>query len=99
MPNLIFKTTHYDQDAEVRMIAFVEIMENPERRVDFSVSTNAEMQVQNNRKSFKSILKCIEFCGRQGMVLRGHLDDDATSDDDSCNKGNFFSSSPNQNES
>ena len=42
--------------------------------------------MQRNRQVLRSILKCLEFCGRQGIALRGHRDDETSS---SFNKGNF----------
>ena len=34
----------------------------------------------------KSLIKCLQFGGRQGIGLRGHRDDDT---DNFLNKGNF----------
>ena len=31
--------------------------------------------VEMNRRFLTSIVKCLEFCGRQGLALRGHKDD------------------------
>lgn len=32
-------------------------------------------QFASNRTFLQSIISCIEFCGRQGIALRGHRDD------------------------
>ena len=36
--------------------------------------------MKKNRRSLTSILKCQEFCGRQGLALRGHRDDSKAPD-------------------
>ena len=52
------------------------------------MNSQAAEQVRKNMIFLTSILKCIEFSGRQGIALRGHLDDNMVQDD--INKGNFF---------
>ena len=52
------------------------------------MNSQAAEQVRKNMIFLTSILKCIEFCGRQGIDLRGHRDDNMVEDD--INKGNFF---------
>ena len=80
----------YHKDAEARMDAFVSTtcMVNPEKRTDLSLSSQAAEQVRKNREFLKSVLKCIEFCGRQGIALRGHRDDGTA--DELSNKGNLY---------
>ena len=56
-------------------------------RVDHCISMQIREQVASNRTFLKSIISCIEFCGRQGIALRGHRDD-ATSTG-ILNEGNF----------
>ena len=41
-----------------------------------------------NAQVIKSLLKCVSFCGKQGLSLRGHRDDSTASD--ASNKGNFI---------
>ena len=60
----------YHKDAEARMDAFVSTMVNPEKRIDLSLSSKAAEQVTKNREFLKSVLKCIEFCGCQGIALK-----------------------------
>ena len=50
------------------------------------MSLECAQQVGRNCQFLKSIISCLEFCGRQGIALRGHKDD-STSDD--FNQGNF----------
>ena len=78
----------YHRNAEARMDAFVSSFTRPDSRIDRLMNSQAAEQVQNNRIFLTSILKFIEFCGRQGIALRGHRDDSTVEDD--INKGNFF---------
>ena len=43
--------------------------------------------VSQNTQVIKSLLKCVAFCGKQGLPFRGHRDDSTASDSD--NTGNF----------
>ena len=45
-------------------------------------------QVSRNAQVIKSLLKCVSFCGKQGLSFRGHRDDSTASDSD--NMGNFI---------
>ena len=55
-------------------------------RVDHCLVSESHKQVARNRQFLKSVISCLQFCGRQGVSLRGHRDD-ASSDDH--NQGNF----------
>ena len=68
------------------MNASVKTYEHPSTRIDASVTDESCKRVQQNRQILSSVLKCLQFCGRQGISLRGHRDDDT---DCSFNKGNF----------
>ena len=54
-----------------------------------SLNETYSIQVQRNRKVLKSIMDTVQFCGRQGIVLRGHRDDSMHLDDQCNNPGNF----------
>ena len=56
------------------MDAFVKTHQNPSSRIDQTITTDATKQVEKNRSFLHSIIRCIEFCGRQGISLRGHRD-------------------------
>ena len=45
-------------------------------------------QVSRNSKVVKSLLKCVAFCAKQGIPLRGHRDDSTASE--SAKTGNFI---------
>lgn len=59
-------------------------MNNPEKGVTISVKYNEKFE--ENRDILTSINKCLEICGRPGIGLRGHRDDNTIS---SFNNGNF----------
>ena len=58
------------------------------------MNADSTILIEKNRHVLKSILKCIEFCGRRGITLRGHRDNDtqidtAEKDSHHTNTGNF----------
>ena len=67
---------------------FIKTMENPVAQVDNCISTEVETRVISNRKFLRTVIHAVEYCGRQGIVLRGHRDD---GDIFNCNfnQGNF----------
>ena len=67
---------------------FKKCMENPQKAVHAQLSHQVNHQIEQNRKIIASIAKCVLFCGRQGIALRGHRED-ATADT-SSNRGNFL---------
>ena len=46
----------------------------------------ADYYSSTKKRNTLASIKCIEACGRQGIALRGHHDDDTST---SFNKGNF----------
>ena len=78
----------YHQDSVARMAAFKAISSNPVGNVATLLDNARKEQVTRNTEVIKSPLKCIAFCGKQGLSLRGHRDDSTTSDSD--NHGNFI---------
>ena len=53
----------------------------------FILCTTGKEIVEKNRRFFTSIVKCLEFYGRQGLAPRGHRDDSAAPD--KRQKGSF----------
>ena len=49
----------------------------------------ASETVERNKRFLKSILRALEYSGRQGLALRGHREDEATLGNNAINKGNF----------
>ena len=78
----------YHQDFMTRMAAFKESCSNPVRNVATMLNKVHEEQVSRNAQVIKSLLKCVSFCGKQGLSLRGHRDDSSASD--ASNMGNFI---------
>ena len=54
--------------------------------MDHCLTSEAKTQIARNRQVLKSMIACLEFCGRQGISLRGHRDDSTSG---SLNQGNF----------
>ena len=62
------------------MNAFCATISQPDKRVDAIISTASQEKVAKNRAILTSIIKCVEFCGRNGIALRGHRDDSTSTD-------------------
>ena len=87
-----FKThscLEYHKDSMARMQAFLSTSENTASRIENKITSNAAATIERNRRFLKSILRVIEYLGRQGLALRGHRDDGNINDDEVINKGNF----------
>ena len=80
-------SVHYHQLSKARLMAFIVTMENPSQRVDFAINLEAQQLVKRNHAVLTSTVKSLEFCGRQGISLRGHRD---YSKCDVINKGKFL---------
>ena len=50
-----------------RMAAFKETCSNPTHNVATMLNTALKEQVSRNTKVIKSLLKCVAFCGKQGI--------------------------------
>ena len=70
------------------MAAFKESCSNPTHNVATMLNTARKEQVSRNVKVIRSLFKCVAFCGKQGISLRGHRDDSTASE--SSNTGNFI---------
>ena len=79
-------TCEYHMNSMAKLKSFNATYAHPSTRVDMLLSDEITTRVQKNRDTLASIIKCIEACGRQGIALRGHRDDDTSA---SFNKGNF----------
>ena len=78
----------YHQDSRTRMAAFIESCKNPVHSVATMLNKAHEEQVSRNAQVIKSLLKCVTFCGKQGISFRGHRDDSTALD--ASNMGNFI---------
>ena len=80
-------TSH--RTAKARMDAFISTYGKPSSQISFMLSSSEKDIVKKNQEFLTSIIKCVEFCGRQGLALRGHRDDSTTVD--KKHQGNFRS--------
>ena len=78
----------YHINSVSRLSAFRVSYLNPGSRIDVNLTSGNDERIAKNRSVLKSLVKCLEFCGRRGMALRGHRDDDKTPSE---NPGNFKS--------
>ena len=58
------------------MHEFMKIMENEELGIDYILDRKLKDRVEKNRAILKYIKRCLEYCGRRGIALRGHRDDE-----------------------
>ena len=79
----------YHKDSMEKMHSFLSCFKNPTTRIDQSITQTSAAVVSRNRQYIASILRAIEYCGRQGIALRGHRDDGPLFDEASSNRGNF----------
>ena len=61
--------------SKAKMHAVVSTYMQPSSKLSFIHCTTGKEIVEKNRRFLTSIVKCLEFCGRQGLALRGHRDD------------------------
>ena len=81
---------NYHKQSMARMNGFLETQKNPAKRVDTSMNDKSKEIIEKNKSFLKSIIKCIEFCGRQGLAIRGHRDSGSYGAHDKLeNEGNF----------
>lgn len=66
----------YHLSSMSRMMVFMQTHTNPARRIDLNISEETSVRVETNRQVLFAILKSLIYCGRQGISLRGHRDDD-----------------------
>lgn len=78
----------YHKTCMARLLAFKESCLNPLQNVSTMLSESHDKKVAKNAQIVKSLLKCVCFCGRQGIALRGHREDSTAPED--SNMGNFI---------
>lgn len=65
----------YHQDAMAKSEKFVYNMRNPEATIKCKLNEEVAKQISTNRQILASVFKCVIFCGKQNLALRGHRDD------------------------
>ena len=78
----------YHLDSMAKMEAFKESHENSSQSIANLLQSAREERIIKNRQVIACLLKCIAFCGRLGITLRGHRDDYTA--DPLVHKGNFY---------
>ena len=68
-------TCDYHSNSMARLNSFMNTYSDSSTRINIVIADGALAQVKKNIESLRSIIKCLEFCGRQGIGLRGHRDD------------------------
>ena len=72
------ETLQYHVTSMARLLEFKNKFYNPSTRIDHNVNEDSVERVKTNRSiltAITAIIKSIEFCGRNGIVVRGHRDD------------------------
>ena len=67
----------YHMNSNTKLRSFIETFKDASRRIDVTVSDENTKTLKRNRNILESIIKCLQFCGKQGLALRGHRDDDS----------------------
>jgi hypothetical protein len=88
IPIVLSMSTDYHQGSLAKLKAFQSTYLNPSTRVDATITHDADEKIRTNKSILKSVVKSLLFCGRQGIALRGHRDDD-TEKGSTSKKGNF----------
>ena len=72
-------------------MSFLAVMENKALGIDAQLSSMRKRNIAENRLKLKSIVETVILCGRQGIPLRGHRDDNPhVQQDPLANHGNFL---------
>ena len=75
-----------------RLLKFKKKFYNPSTRINHNVNEDSVERVKTNHSILTAIIKSVEFCGRNGIAVRGHQDDCAlTSCDVSKKSGSLRS--------
>ena len=83
----------YHKTAVVRADEFLKVMSNQQPDIRHRITQTLSDRVEKNRHVLASILRIVEFCGRQNIALRGHRDNATDLERDSLapvNHGNFW---------
>lgn len=78
----------YHKNAVIDEKMFLLHMEHKSVAVDVQLDNAKKRHIEKNRQILKSIIKCVIFCGKQNIALRGHRDDSRDYKSDQ-NCGNF----------
>jgi len=81
----------YHLTAMTRMKEFLTRYKNPTKAIDVAFETELQQRIEHNQKVLESLFRIILLCGKQGIPLRGHRDDNIPwfEEEESGNLGNF----------
>ena len=82
----------YHRNAMTKMEEFLVRYRNPSQSINTLLDNEAKQIMEANQKVIESLLKIVILCGKQGIALRGHRDDEIDWEDDVSilNEGNFI---------
>ena len=85
--------SNYHQTACMKVLDFKDSVAGRRESINKQLDKSLKSQIENNRKVFKSTMATVEFCGRQGIALRGHRNDSTVMKEETFtgNHGNFQS--------
>ena len=70
---------------------FSKVQQNKALAIDQQINIFRQERIAENRVKLRSIVETIIFCGRQGIALRGHRDDQTNVESNPLsNHGNFL---------
>ena len=62
--------------------------QNPQKNIQVQIKSERGSTIKRNREIVESVAKCVHFCGKQCIALRGHRDDSTA--DQNGNRDNFL---------
>ena len=62
----------------IRMKEFLTRYRNPTKSIDVGFEREIQQRIENNQKVLESLFRIVLLCGKQGIPLRGHRDDNVS---------------------
>lgn len=84
--------TNYHITATLKVNEFLFVFENKQDSITVKLDSQLKLEIEQNRQILRPIIETILLCGRQGIALRGHVDNDPIDFSSlflSNNEGNF----------
>ena len=86
-----FFETQFHKLAVQAAMMFSKVQQNKALSIDQQLNTLRQERIAQNRAKLRSIVETVIFCGRQGIALRGHQDDQTHVESNPLsNHGNFL---------
>ena len=70
-----YAKNEYHRNAMAMMAEFLERYESPSQAVDAVLDSQVRKTIETNQKVIESLLRIVILCGKQGLAIRGHRDD------------------------